>query len=87
MIFGAAIQCHGQYARDGGFADAPVAAEDVAVCNTLLLDGILQGARDMFLTDYIGEFLGSIFAGQDLITHGRKLRLYGLRLWNGEPAD
>jgi hypothetical protein len=61
--------------------------EDVAMCNPLLLDGILQGAGDVFLPDYVGELLGSIFAGENLITHERKIRLYGLMLWNGRSAE
>src|SRR5450755_2334978 len=52
-----------------------MAAENVAVGDALLGDRILQGAGDVFLADYVGEFLRTIFAGQDLIAH-RNLRLY-----------
>jgi hypothetical protein len=30
--------------------------------DALLLDGVLQGAGDVLLTDDVGEFLGPIFA-------------------------
>ena len=87
MVLGAAVQRHGQNARDGGFADAPVPAEDVAMSDTLLLDGVLQGAGDVLLTDHVGKLLGSVFARQNLVTHGRKFRLYGLGLWNGRTPE
>ena len=87
MIVRTAVQRHGQNARDGGFADAAVSAEDVAMCNALLLDGIFQGAGDVLLPDDVGEFLRSIFAGQNLVTHGRKIRLYVLRLWKCGTAS
>src|SRR5664279_4108163 len=83
MVCRATVQRHGQDARDGGFADAPMSAEDVTMRDALLLNGVLQGTGDVLLTDDVGELLGSIFARQNLVTHGRKFRLYGLRLWNG----
>src|SRR5581483_6033488 len=42
VVGGLAIQGHGEDSRDGGFADAAVPAEDVAVGNALLLDGVLE---------------------------------------------
>src|SRR5271166_1192649 len=81
MVLRPAIQRHGQDARDGGFADAPMAAEDIAVRNPLLLDGVLQGTSDVLLPDDVGEFLWPVFARENLITHGRRLRLYGVTLW------
>ena len=38
--FGAAVQGHGHDAGDGGFADAAVAAEDVAVGDAVLAEGV-----------------------------------------------
>ncbi len=76
LILGAAVQGHGQDAGDGRFADAAMAAEDVAVGGASLLDGVLQGAGDVLLSDDLGEFLRTVFAGQDGVTHGRKRRLY-----------
>ena len=76
MIFRSAVQGRGQDAGDGGFADASMAAENVAVGGASLLDGVLQGAGDVFLSDDLGEFLRTVFAGQDRVTHGRKRRLY-----------
>ena len=58
-----AVQRHRQNARDGGFADAAMSAEDVAVGDALLLDGVLQGAGDVVLADDVGELLGPVFAG------------------------
>ena len=69
MIGGPAIQRHGQDAGDGGFSDSAMPAEDVAVSNALLLDGVLQRAGDMFLADDVGESLRAVFARQDGITH------------------
>ena len=65
VVFRAAIQCGGQNARDRGLADAAVAAENVAVGGASLLDGVLEGAGDVFLSDDFGEFLRTVFAGQD----------------------
>ena len=65
----AAIQRHGQNARDGGFADAAMSAENVAVSGASLLDGVFQGAGDVVLPDDFGEFLRTVFAGQDLVAH------------------
>ena len=64
-----AVQSHGQDAGDGRLSDSPMPAEDVAVGDALLRNRILQGARDVFLADNVGEFLRTIFARQDLIAH------------------
>ena len=63
MVLRAAVQRHGQNARDGGLADAAMPAEDVAVRDALLLDGVLQGAGDVVLPDNVSELLGPVFAG------------------------
>ena len=84
LVRGAAVERHGQDAGDGGFADAAMAAEDVAVRNALLLDGVLQRAGDVLLANDFGEFLRTVFAGQDLVAHGlEEIRLYviGVRLY------
>jgi hypothetical protein len=62
MVRRAAIQRHGEDARNRSFADAAVSAEDVAMGDALLLDGVLQGAGHVLLTDDVGELLGPIFA-------------------------
>jgi hypothetical protein len=46
-----------------------VPAEDIAMRNSLLRDGILQRTGDMLLADDIGEFLRPIFASKNLIAH------------------
>jgi hypothetical protein len=49
------------------------------VRNAFLRDGILQGAGNVFLADYVGEFLRPVFTRQDLIAHGVKLKLYVIK--------
>jgi len=69
FVGGTAVEGHGQNAGYRRFSDSTVAAEDVAVGDAALFDGVLQGAGDVFLADHVGEFLGTIFARQDLIAH------------------
>ena len=64
-----AVERHGQDAGDGGFADAAVAAEDVAVGDAPLLERVQQGAGDVLLPDDVAEELGAVFAGENLIGH------------------
>jgi hypothetical protein len=71
MIGGAAVQCHGENAGDGGFADPAMSAEYVAVRDALLLDGIFQGAGDMILSNHLREALRTVFARQNLVCHGK----------------
>ncbi len=87
MVLRLAIQRHRQNARDGRFANAAMSAEDVSVGNASLLDGVLQRARDVVLPDDVGEFLWPVFARENLVTHGRKSRLYGAKLWNGKAVS
>jgi hypothetical protein len=51
-------------------------AENVAVSDALLLNGVLQGARDVVLANDLRETLGTVFARQYLVGHDRKLLLY-----------
>ncbi|MGH9602630.1 MAG: hypothetical protein ACRD24_09610, partial [Terriglobales bacterium] len=53
----------------GGLADAAVSAEDIALGDPLLLQGVAQGARDVLLADDLGELLRTVLARQHLITH------------------
>ena len=73
LVGRAAVQRHGQDARDRRLADAAMSAEDVAVRDALLRDGILQRAGDVFLADHVGEFLRPVFARQDLVAHAETL--------------
>src|SRR5258708_4419158 len=75
-IAGAAIQRHGQDARHSSLADPAMPAEDVTVGNTLLLDGILQGAGNVFLANHIAKALRTVLARQNLITHGNSIIRY-----------
>ena len=65
----AAVQRHGQNACNRGFADAAVAAEDIAVRDPVLGQRIHQGARDVVLASHVGEALRTVFPCQNLITH------------------
>ena len=65
-----AVQRHRQDARDGRLADAAMAAEDVAVRDAALAEGVHQGAGDMVLPGDIGEELGTVFAGEYEVCHG-----------------
>jgi hypothetical protein len=70
-VRGLAIQGHCKDAGDGRFAYAAVAAEDVAMCNSLLLESVLQGPGNVVLTDDIGEALRPVFAREYLVAHGK----------------
>ena len=72
VIFRAAVQGRGQDAGDCSLADAPVAAEDVAMGGASLLDRVLQGPGDVLLADDLGELLWTVFAGQDSVGHERE---------------
>ena len=64
-----AVQAAGQDARDGGFAGAALAGEDVAVGDPVLRDGVFQRGLDVFLVDHVGKRLRPVFSGDDLV-HG-----------------
>ena len=72
VVLRTAIQGHGQNTRDRGLSDPPMTAEDVAMGRATLLDSILQGPRNMFLSDDFGELLRTVFARQNLIAHRRE---------------
>jgi hypothetical protein len=61
--FVAAIERHGQNPGDGGFADAAMSAEDIPMSDSLLLEGVAQGASHMILAGDVGESLRAVFAG------------------------
>ena len=73
----ATVERGGQNASDRSLTDAAMTAENVAVGRAALFDGVLQSAGDVLLADHLGEFLRTVFAGQDGVTHGQKSRLYG----------
>jgi hypothetical protein len=60
---GAAVECAGQDAGDGGLADAAMAGKDIAVGDAVLREGVEQGAGDVVLPDDVGEALGAVLAG------------------------
>ena len=59
----AAVEGGGEDAGDGGFADAAMAGEDVAVGDALLGERVHEGDGDVVLSDDIGEALGAVLAG------------------------
>jgi hypothetical protein len=50
-----AVQCPRQDAGTGGFTNATRTREEVGMVNPLHDDGIFQGCRNMFLTNYVFE--------------------------------
>ncbi len=76
VIRGTAIKGHGQDTGHGGFSNAPMSAEDVSMSDPALFYGIGQGTGNVLLTDNLGELLGAVLAGQDLVAHEEMLRLY-----------
>ena len=80
--FGAAVEGHGHDARDGGFADAAMAGEDVAVGDAVLAERVHQGAGDVVLAGDVGKALRTVFSGQNLVTHGWT-RSFGLPRFSG----
>jgi anti-sigma B factor antagonist len=79
MISRPAVQGHRQNPRNGRLTYPPVAAENVPVRRTLLLNSIFQSASYVLLPDYVGEFLRPVLARQNLIAHAKKYRLYVMR--------
>src|SRR5216684_5911195 len=65
----AAVERHGQNAGNRGLADTPVTAEDIAVRDALLLNGVFQGAGHVLLPDHLGKPLRTVFSRQYLIAH------------------
>ena len=64
-----AVQAFGEDARDGGFARAARAAEEVGVGDAMGGDGVGKGLGDVLLPDDVAETLRPIFSGDDLIGH------------------
>src|SRR5258708_38246255 len=69
MLRRTAGQRHGQNAGKRGLADPPMSAEDIAMGNPLLRDGIPQRSGHMLLPDHLGKTLRPVFARQNLIAH------------------
>src|SRR5690349_20478067 len=69
-VGGAAIQSHCENAGNGRLTNPSMPAEDIAMSNPLLLDGIFQCTCDMVLANYVREALRTVFARQDLVAHG-----------------
>src|SRR5207244_11474158 len=72
-----AVQAFGKDTRDGGFAGAARAAEQISMGDALLLDSMRQSLGDVFLAHYVLEALWAILSGYDLVRHSR-FRIYGL---------
>jgi hypothetical protein len=61
--FSAAVQRLGHDAGDGGFTDAAMPGEDVAVRDAVLGERIHQGMSDVVLASNVGKTLRTIFSG------------------------
>ena len=72
-----AIQRLRQNARGRSFSDPARTDKKISVREPVLLDRILQRARDMRLPDEIVERLRPIFARENLITHAPNLMRRG----------
>jgi hypothetical protein len=70
-----AVQRHREDTGNGGFADAAVAAEDIAVGDAALFERVQKRTGDMLLPDDVTEKLGAVFAGENLIGHFRSVLL------------
>jgi hypothetical protein len=64
-----AVEAAGQDARHGGLAGSALPREDVAVRDAILRDGVLERGLDVLLIHHVGERLGPVFPGDDLV-HG-----------------
>ena len=65
-----AIERFGQNARGRSLSNSARTDEEVGVREAILLDRILQRARDVRLAHEIVKCLRSIFAGENFVTHG-----------------
>src|ERR1039458_6671303 len=64
-----AVQAARQDARHGGLAGSALAREYVAVRDAVLRDGVFERGLDVLLIHHVGERLGPVFPGDDLV-HG-----------------
>jgi hypothetical protein len=60
-----------------------MAAENVAVGSAALLNGILQGTGNVLLSDDLREFLRTIFASQNRVTHEGEVSIIRESLGSG----
>ena len=73
-----AVERLGQDARGRGLADAARADEKIGVGEPILLDRVLERARDVLLADEVVERLRPIFSRENLIAHAPNLVRRGL---------
>src|SRR5262249_46313862 len=67
------IVAFGEKPPDCGLPGPARADEQIGMGDASLFDGVGQGLRDMLLSHDIGEPLGPIFTGYDLIRHIRQI--------------
>ena len=60
-----AVECLGQDAGGGGLSHPADSREEVGVGESVLRDGVLQGADNGLLTDYLLKALGTKLSGKD----------------------
>ncbi len=64
-----AIEAARQNARHGGLAGPALPRKNVAVRDAVLRDGVFERGLDVLLVHHVGERLGPVLAGDDLV-HG-----------------
>ena len=65
-----AIERLGKDARQGGLACTTRPTEQIAMRDPPQTNGVGQGGGHMFLPHHVGKTLGTVFSGDDLVTHG-----------------
>ncbi len=75
------IERFGQNARGGRLSHAAAAGENVPVRNAVGEDGILQGVGYKVLAHDVVKSLRPVFAGDNLVGHGRKFWILDFRFW------
>jgi hypothetical protein len=68
-----AVERFGEDPRRRGFAHSTRTDEQVGVGQAFTLDGVAQGAHHGILPENFLEQLRTVFAGENLVTHGRNL--------------
>ncbi len=68
-----AVQAPRQYSRNGGFADATRAGEQIGVMQTIVIKGVRQRLHHMVLANQSGEINRAQLACENLIRHNALL--------------
>ena len=69
-----AVQSFRQDAGSRGFAGSARANEEISMRQTPFGNGVFQSTHDMVLAENVVEYLRSVFACENLVTHRSKIR-------------